>query len=753
MAFRTTSALAVVAALAVTIAIAPAFAAGPHSDWAGHEAVSFHADFSEGVGAWKAAGNPWPVGRQFELTDGAWTNTGREGYLAWEGAANVPVERGTVVVRLRSGEESIFTDGKPHCILSLPRTTSGIFADEERRKTAGLALSLRKTPANTLDLIVHVGGDHWMRMSEPVVAISVDATDLSPADWHELAVSWDWDSRALWLIVNDEVHEAPIPDALQEPWPYLAACFGNTQNYLPNVQEPLDGFLDEITILSLPWPQVREVMLAKTPLTAERPALPDFGTEATVFPADEDLARLEWLARNHLNMLVATQNHGGWDLNIQWPSLMGTNAKTRLPAPESYVQCSKDSHTAFAALLLAFAYEALGDERYLDAAVRTAEMYLAAQDEEGWWCHGYWYEDGGYVPDAPIALIQDHVQTGPMLLMMYLHHITDEERFADSARRNADFLLKAQNPSGSWPHHWDPEKQAGISVVGETGASEVNDYGTSGPIEALLWMHQLTGEERYREAALRGADWLARVLVETDRVVGWAGQYDANDQPMPARHHEPAAVTQYAPRWASVGLFAAWRATRDERYLAPLRKVLDWFESNETEAGGWWWDYDIETGRPIEMYQREIFLVDDPAQARAFMEASGEPEPKPTDSVNVARLRSELESTTARPEGNLRDPWTREQLAEWVAEQAPHHVSYYVGSESQPLNEQAGLFTHDSTAGPAVVLLRHQMVRFLDVLMRARAARGDIPADDPALRRIEASVGWHKISPEWHVDD
>ncbi len=141
------------------------------------------------------------------------------------------------------------------------------------------------------------------------------------------------------------------------------------------------------------------------------------------------------------------------------------------------------------------------------------------------------------------------------------------------------------------------------------GAGEVNDYGTSGPVQALLWMHQLTGEQRYREAALNGADWLVDVLIETDEVVGWAGQYDADNQPLAARHHEPPAVTQYAPRWAADGLFAAWRATHNDKYLEPIRKVLAWFAENETPDGGWWWDYDIATGRPIEMYQRTIYFV------------------------------------------------------------------------------------------------------------------------------------------------
>lgn len=724
-------------------------------DWAGHDAVTFYVDFEQTTWALRAAGNPYQIGRDFEFTTGAfgsaWTNSGRDGYVAWDGRENVPVESGTVSLMVRSGDDNIFTDGRLRCIASLPRTTSGMYADRDRWGRAGLSLSLRKTAENTLDLIAHVGGDHWIRGSDDVPLVSLDATGLSPTAWHHLAFSWDWPSRTVWLVQNGEEHEAAIPEVLEEPWPCLAACFGNTENYLPNAQEPLDGRLDEIAIIALPWPQAREVMAGSHPLTDERPGLPGFDTEATVFPDDEQLARLEWLARNHLNMLVRTQRHGGWNLNIQWPSLLGTNAKTRLPAPETHVQLSKDNHTAFGAMMLAFAYQALGDERYLDAAVRTGEMYLQAQDEEGWWCHSYRYEGAEYIADREIALIQDDVQTGPLMLLMYLHHITGDERYFEAAKRNARFLLKAQNPNGSWPHHWNPEMQAGMSATRQVEAGEVNDYGTAGPVEALLWVWQLTGEESYRDAALRGADWLVEALIETEHAVGWAGQYDAENRPLPARHHEPAAVTQYAPRWVARGLFPAYRATLDDRYLEPIRKVLTWFEDNETEQGGWWWDYDIETGRPIEMYQRVIYFVDDPEQARAFSAASGRPAPQPGDWVNVSQLRNELARIEASPEAGLTDTLGREELADYVQRQAPHYIDFYVGGERQPLDEEAGLFTHMSTAGPALTLTKHQIVRFLDLLMRARAVRGDIPVDDPIFRRTEASVGWHKIRPEWEI--
>jgi len=408
---------------------------------------------------------------------------------------------------------------------------------------------------------------------------------------------------------------------------------------------------------------------------------------------------------------------------------------------------SKDSHTAFAAAELLFAYEALGDERYLRAARNTAEMYLTTQDPElGSWVHGYYYDNGVYVPDAVDPLIQDHCQTGPLMLLCYMHRVTGDQRYLDAAKRSADFLILAQNANGSWPHHWDVAKRIGETARGVEGGGEVNDYGTSAPVVALLNMYRYTGEERYRDAALRGADWLVEAFIDTGKLAGWAGQYDADNHPVEARHFEPPSVTQYAARWAASGLFAAYSATLDDRYLRPVRRALEWFDANQVGDQGWWWDYDIETGRPIRMYEREVYFLDDPAQVRAYMAATGrDVPPAPADNVNVNGLRYQLSQIEQHPQGRIMDPPTQAELADFVADAAPRYVASYIEGGSPPLNQRVGLYTWDSQAGLGTNLVRHQCVRICDLLMRARAARGDIPADNPLFRRIDAFVGWNKI--------
>jgi hypothetical protein len=725
------------------------------AQWAGDDNVTFYLDFEDTTYAWKAAGNPYQFGSDFELVDGgahgkAWRNTTRMGYLGYDGLDNIPLESGTVSLWLRSGSDNIFTDGEVHSVAVLCRTITGMVADRSLWPKQGLALSLRKTEANTLDLIAHVGGDEWMWDSKSVVLASCDASALDPAAWHHVAFSWDFGARKSWLVINDQTIEGDFPEGVERPHEYLALILGNSEDYRAPAQQPLNGMLDEVAVLSVPWPEAQAIMASDASLTAARPEDPTWTAEATLFPDDPNLARIEQVARQHLDMLVETQRHGGWCLSIAWPSKLQWTAKFRMPEPRNMIWLSKDAHTAFGAMHLLFAYEALGDETYLHAARNTADMYVTTQDPDlGYWIHGYYYDNGEYVPDTQNPLIQDHCQTGPITLLAYMHRVTGEQKYLDALKRGADFLIVAQNDNGSWPHHYDVESGIGETAQMLPGGGEINDYGTSGPVTALLNVYEYTGEERYREAALKGADWLMESFIDNGKVAGWAGQYDADNQPAAARHFEPPAVTQYGARWAANGLFAAYRETGDEKYLAPVARVLEWFEQNKVMVDGeaaWWWDYDVETGRPIRMYDRQIYFMDDPQQIAEYMRvtaASNPPQAK--DSVNVPGLQNQYEDILAQPHGRVLDQPTQEELAEYVQAAAPNYVAGYIEGGSPPLNERVGLYTWDYQSGWRTNLSRHQVARFCDLLMRARAGRGDIAADNPLFRRIDPGVGWNKV--------
>lgn len=744
---RASTAAATVCVLALLLAAA----VSAHSD-----PVTLAVNFDAGR-PWAnvAAGNPFPLGSGWELAPGREGQGLRvaadDGSLAFDATANVPHERGTIALWLRPDDPSIFTDGKRHCVFALPRSVTGMYATPQRWESAGLALSLRKTEANTLELLAHPGGgvypDGWIG----IPLVSADLSGLSATNWHRIAVSWDWPTRTVTLVIDAEAHRGAIPEQLTEPWPYHVLVLGNTGSGSPFEQEPLGATVDDLVVLDVPWAEARTILEAGPIPAQAAPPPPELCAAPTLFPEDATLSQLECICRRHLEALVRAQEQGGsggWNLAVTWPSLLCVmGGKARLPETDGYFVASKDNHTAFAALLLGWGYEALGDERYLQAAERTGQMYLRTQSDEGWWINSYVFENGTYVPTKSAVWVQDHALTGPMMLLMQLHRLTGKPEYRHAAERCADFLVRIQNANGSWSHHYDQEAGVAMTARGTPGGGEINDYGTSGPIEALLYMHRLTGKPEYRAAALRGADWQVEVFIDNGKVAGWAAQYDDQDRPVVARNFEPASVASYGARWAAPGLCLAYAETQDDRYLAPLRRAADWFDAHEVEPGRWWDDHEIETGRPIAMHANQIYYLDDPAQVQAYTTAAGRA-PTPGTSGRPDILRNLVNAAISKPWGAISGPPTVEGLQRSVPGEAQFVAEYYLTSPNQSFRPEPGMFLYDAKAGPAMTLQPHQVVRLLGTLMRARAARGEVPIDAPMLRRVEDStMHWNAALP------
>ena len=201
---------------------------------------------------------------------------------------------------------------------------------------------------------------------------------------------------------------------------------------------------------------------------------------------ERQLARAEVVTRKWLNTVAGLQRGGGWRLKYKGPWTDGVkHTVTKTEDGLTLVDNRKPYSTAFTAMQFAYAWETFGDQAYLDVALRTASLYLQAQDEQGWWMHTITVDDNGksvvlekhrvnwrkYTP-----MIQDHVQTGVITLLLYLHRLTGEKPYLDAARRGADLLVRAQNPTGSWSHHWNAIELRGDSDRGDPQAGEVNDY-------------------------------------------------------------------------------------------------------------------------------------------------------------------------------------------------------------------------------------------------------------------------------------
>jgi uncharacterized protein YyaL (SSP411 family) len=77
-----------------------------------------------------------------------------------------------------------------------------------------------------------------------------------------------------------------------------------------------------------------------------------------------------------------------------------------------------------------------GDSRYLDAAVRAGRWIVAGQDEDGSWTSTNFKQ---------MKRVYDSYVSAPLA---ELFQITGDDRFAESARRNCEFVLRHQHENG-----------------------------------------------------------------------------------------------------------------------------------------------------------------------------------------------------------------------------------------------------------------------------------------------------------------
>ena len=210
---------------------------------------------------------------------------------------------------------------------------------------------------------------------------------------------------------------------------------------------------------------------------------------------------------------------------------------------------------------------------------------------------------------------QDQVQAHAMFLLGALHRLTGDDRYLAAVKKAGEFYLAAQNPNGSWSHHFDARDGVGKNAVGQPQGGELNDAAMNDAIEAMAYIFHLTGEAEYVRAIRRAGDWL--VGAQGDPVPLWADQYDGEDNPAWARHFEPPAYGPRATQLACKGLREAYRFSGDVRYLESIRQAVRWVEANCPE-GRMWCYVEPGTGRPIASWKRKVRYLDDPEQL-AFM--------------------------------------------------------------------------------------------------------------------------------------
>ena len=315
---------------------------------------------------------------------------------------------------------------------------------------------------------------------------------------------------------------------------------------------------------------------------------------------------------------------------------------------------------------------------------------------------------------------------------MLLHKVTGREEYKKAADEGLAFMLRTQNPNGSWSHHWDLEENIGEAAQSKyKNAGELNDDATQDQMTMMLAAYRITGDIQYLGAHLRAADWIRSAFIDK-KAKGWAQQYDEDNNPIPARHFEPPAISHSEgvhsiPRM----LMRAYRLTGDKSYLEPSYKWRQWlldnrvFTNAEKTAWGWHTYYDPNTGEPYRTVKGKRMPVDPrnvsergfTSLLREIAEAEKEP-PKPMSPEEYARrqiaMTEKAKERANDPVGNRLRLSSLAALFDWTAGTWLFSQGSPTGPKMSPSTCRAGLVAYD-------VMLRRQLA-------------GQVPWDHPVSR-------------------
>ncbi|HEX8198901.1 MAG TPA: pectate lyase [Isosphaeraceae bacterium] len=273
------------------------------------------------------------------------------------------------------------------------------------------------------------------------------------------------------------------------------------------------------------------------------------------------------------------------------------------------------------------AYEATGDRRYLDAATDAARALVRGQLRSGGWSYSIEFDprkrrrfayrvDAGNERGRNVTTLDDNTTQAALRFLMRVDRTLgfNDAPIHEAAGFALAALLKAQYPNGAWPQGFDrppdpaqfPVRKAGYPEswprafpgVNYHGFSTLNDNALGDVIDALLEAARIYGEPKYRDAAVRGGDFLLLARMPEPQPA-WAQQYDAEMHPAWARRFEPPAISGLESQGALRILLALYRETGADRFLEPIPRALEYLRGSRLDDGRLARFYELKTNRPL----------------------------------------------------------------------------------------------------------------------------------------------------------
>lgn len=580
----------------------------------------------------------------------------RRGAALFISGENLPHQGGEIWIRIRPHPGGRWDDGARRWLLAVVPVVGEIGFPTDQ---TGIGIGLVKAESGALEVVVHrfhderLTADYRERgkligMTEPDLSLFSKSLPETPASsWVSIGLRWDPLRGSVSLLSEDSNLEAKVPWLPTK----LRVLIVGAPPAIDNVEREgfFDGLLDELVIRTeragrqnLPGSHSNDSSLGSRASSCEERRRTPQTVDGVTDP--------ERAVRRHFSKVLATRKPGGWAPIVTVPGgLHFFSRDVMVPySPRHYLGMTRASSVITALRLLA-AYRVLHDARFLAAANSLAELVLSLQQLHGGWPSLALLGDGGATTlrNPRQLTFKDRTQTMPIVLLTILADMIGDARYARAVDRGYSLLARSQNSSGSWPNHIRLPSFARASVSGAFGAGELNDFATTDPMNLMLFRYRRDADLDSLARYLMAADWIAGVFIDGE-AKGWARQYDADGQPIPARHHEPPAIALQDMEDVPLALADAWIVTGNQDYRAVLERWIAWMERSESSRG-WHPYYDPASGRPLLMRNKKI-LPSDESNASPFgmrrairevkrtLEQAG-PRPHGSEAHRLARLR------------------------------------------------------------------------------------------------------------------
>ena len=286
------------------------------------------------------------------------------------------------------------------------------------------------------------------------------------------------------------------------------------------------------------------------------------------------------------------------------------------------------------------AYEATGNEYYLNAAQDAALALVYGQLRGGGWersidmrwrAEGFPFSGGKKRREGNCSLDDDQTQAAIRLLckvdaaLQFKH-----EEIHQASLFALDSLLKAQFDNGAFPQVWrepvskQPVLKASHPKYDWRSEGRVKNYwdyytindGVPGDVaDALIVAHQTYEDERYLTALERLGDFLILAQMP-DPQPAWAQQYNYQMHPIWARKFEPAAIAGDESQEVIAALLTIAESTGDVKYLGPIPRAIAYLRKSQLKDGQLARYYELNTNKPLYMWRRgkEYHLTYDDSQ-------------------------------------------------------------------------------------------------------------------------------------------